>query len=89
MLDHVVITTVGSPRSLPAEELGPVAVREFGEDRVTVVPKLPDAIDAAVAIAERDDDMGAGVLIVGSVMLVAEARILLDADRRKGAGRAR
>jgi dihydrofolate synthase/folylpolyglutamate synthase len=89
VLDHVVITTVGSPRSLPAEELGPVAVREFGEDRVTVVPKLPDAIDTAVAIAERDDDMGAGVLIVGSVMLVAEARILLDADRRKGAGRAR
>jgi len=89
VLDHVVVTTVGSPRSLAAEDLAVVAERVFGEDRVTVAPKLPDAIDAAVAIAERDDDMGAGVLIVGSVILVAEARILLDADRRKGAGRAR
>jgi len=89
ILDHVVVTTVGSPRALAAEDLAVLAARLFGDDRVTVAPKLPDAIDTAVAIAERDDDMGAGVLIVGSVILVAEARILLDADRRKGAGRAR
>ncbi|MGC4174733.1 bifunctional folylpolyglutamate synthase/dihydrofolate synthase [Demequina sp.] len=89
VLDHVVLTTVGSPRAIAAEDLEGLAKRLFGDDRVTVAPKLPDAIDAAAAIAERDDDMGAGVLIVGSVILVAEARILLDADRRKGAGRAR
>jgi len=89
VLDHVVVTNVGSPRALAAEDLGVIATTVFGEDRVSVAPKLPDAIDEATAIAERDTDMGAGVLIVGSVILVAEARILLDADRRKGAGRAR
>ena len=89
ILDHVVVTQSQSPRAIPAEELAELAVAAFGEDRVSVAAALPDAIDAAVAIAERDDDMGAGVLVVGSVTLVADARILMDADRRKGAGRAR
>jgi dihydrofolate synthase/folylpolyglutamate synthase len=89
LLDHVVVTQSSSPRAIPAEELAGIAAQQFGEDRVSVTESLPDAIDAAVAIAERDDDMGAGVLVVGSVTLVADARILMDADRRKGAGRAR
>jgi dihydrofolate synthase/folylpolyglutamate synthase len=88
-LDHVVVTQSQSPRAIPAEELAELAAAAFGEDRVSVATRLPDAIDLAVAIAERDDDMGAGVLVVGSVTLVADARILMDADRRKGAGRAR
>jgi dihydrofolate synthase/folylpolyglutamate synthase len=89
VLDHVVVTNVASPRSLDAEALGAIASGIFGEDRVTVAASLPDAIDAATAVAERDHDMGGGVLIVGSVLLVAEARILLGADKRKGSGRAR
>jgi len=89
ILDHVVITEVGSPRTLSAEDLATAASGIFGEDRVSVAAKLPDAIDEATAIAERDHDMGAGVLVVGSVILVAEARVLLGADKRKGAGRAR
>ncbi len=88
-LDHIVITASSSPRAIPADELGTPAVEVFGEDRVTIEPRLPDAIDAAVQRAERDHDMGAGVLVVGSVTLVADARILLDADKRKGAGQAR
>ena len=37
----------------------------------------PDAIDAAVEIAEAEGLGGAGVLITGSIVTVAEARTLL------------
>ncbi len=42
---------------------------------------VPSALDTAVQLAERDDDMGGGVLVVGSITLVADARILLGADK--------
>ena len=89
VLDHVVITEVGSPRTLSAEDLARIARGIFGEDRVTIEAKLPNAIDAATGIAERETDLGAGVIIVGSVLLVAEARTLLEADRPKGIGHIR
>ena len=89
LLDHVVITVVDSPRSRDPEELATIASGIFGEDRVTVQAKLPNAIDAATGIAERETDLGAGVIIVGSVLLVAEARMLLEADRPKGIGHIR
>jgi dihydrofolate synthase/folylpolyglutamate synthase len=85
----VVITASNSPRAIPAEDLAGVARDVFGEDRVSVASDLPDAIDRAVQIAEGVHDMGSGVLIVGSVTLIADARIMLNADKRKGAGRAR
>lgn len=88
-LDHVVVTASSSPRAIPADELAAIARDVFGEDRVTEATSLPDAIDAAVQIAERDDDLGAGVLVVGSITLVADTRILTGADRRKGSGKAR
>ena len=84
LLDHVVITVVDSPRSRDPEELATLASAIFGEERVSVAPNLASAIDKATGIAELDDDIGAGVLIVGSVMLVAQARVLLEADRRPG-----
>ncbi len=89
VLDHVVVTQSSSPRAVPAEDLARAAVLQFGEDRVSVEANLPSAIDLAVTRAEADSDMGAGVLVVGSVTLVADARLLVNADRRKGAGRAR
>ena len=52
----------------------------FGEDRVTVAADMPDAIEAAVALAEADVEgelSGVGVLITGSVVTVADARKLL------------
>lgn len=88
-LEHVVVTAATGPRAIPADELGELASRVFGPDRVTVAVDLPDAIDRAVQLAERDHDIGAGVLVAGSVLLVAEARILLGADQRKGTGQAR
>jgi dihydrofolate synthase/folylpolyglutamate synthase len=78
--DAVVVTRNSSTRTMPPEKLGALAVEVFGEDRVRVEPELPDAIAAAVALAESDMDGelgGVGVVITGSVMTVADARKLL------------
>ena len=49
----------------------------FGEDRVHAVERLDDAIDLAVQRAESEEQYGAGVLVTGSITMVADARILL------------
>ena len=59
-----------------------VATEVFGEDRVSVVPDLADAIDRAATLAEAgeaiESSIGAGaVLVTGSVIMVGEARTLL------------
>jgi dihydrofolate synthase/folylpolyglutamate synthase len=55
------------------------AVEVFGEDRVTVSPRLDDALEEAVALAEEgaEDLGGIGVLVTGSVVLAGAARVLL------------
>ncbi|WP_370291654.1 folylpolyglutamate synthase/dihydrofolate synthase family protein [Nocardioides sp.] len=83
-LDHVVVTRNSTDRALSAERLGELAVEVFGEDRVSVVPSLADAIDAAAALAEADsrDALSSGaVLVTGSVVTVGEARALLGGPR--------
>jgi dihydrofolate synthase/folylpolyglutamate synthase len=78
IMNHVVITRVASTsRGMQAEALGEVAAEVFGTSRVTVVPRLDDAIDRAVALAEEDGVGSPGVLITGSVVAVGEARTLL------------
>jgi dihydrofolate synthase / folylpolyglutamate synthase len=83
VLDEVVITESTSARSMPADELGAVAVEVFGSDRVEVVRRLDDAIDSAVRLAEDEGDHlgGAGVLVTGSIVTVGEARGLLRGER--------
>ena len=49
----------------------------FGEDNIHVAEKLDDALEWAVERAEANDDLAGGVLVTGSITLVAEARILL------------
>ena len=53
---------------MPADELGELAAEIFGAERVTVAPRLDDAIETAVNLAEADDVGGSGVLITGSVV---------------------
>jgi dihydrofolate synthase / folylpolyglutamate synthase len=78
VMNQVVITQVASTsRGLPAEKLGELAEEIFGASRVTVVPRLDDAIERAVALAEADVVGSAGVLISGSVIAISEARALL------------
>ena len=83
-LAHVVCTQNSTERAMPAEELAVVAAEVFGEDRVTVEPRLADAIDAAAGLAEAQSgsSIGAGgVLITGSVITVGEARSMLRRRR--------
>ncbi|MDG4764799.1 bifunctional folylpolyglutamate synthase/dihydrofolate synthase [Solwaraspora sp. WMMD406] len=78
--DAVVVTTNTSPRAMPLAQLADAAVEAFGEDRVQVAQTMPDAIEAAVVLAEADVDgelTGVGVLVTGSVVTVADARRLL------------
>ncbi len=87
ILAEVVITEVASSvRATPVDELAATARSVFGPDRVRVERRLPDAIDAAVQAAEGASERGAGVIVTGSVLLIAEARTLLGLDRARGAG---
>jgi dihydrofolate synthase/folylpolyglutamate synthase len=82
LADEVVVTQNGSSRALAADELAARAVEVFGVDRVTVEPRLDDAIETAVRLAEDVDDgvlAGVGVLVTGSVVTAGEARTLLGA----------
>jgi dihydrofolate synthase/folylpolyglutamate synthase len=79
-VDAVVVTTNSSTRAMPVEELAALAADVFGEERVTAAASMPDAIEAAVALAESDvqgELSGVGVLVTGSVVTVADARRLL------------
>ena len=85
VLARVIVTASRSPRSLQAEDLAVVARAVFGDDRVGVEPNLPTAIDRAVALSESGSERAGGVVVTGSIALVAEARILLGADRGRDA----
>ena len=85
-LAHVVVTQNSTPRAMSAAALGRVATEVFGEDRVSVVPDLAEAIDRATTLAEAgeavDVSIGAGaVLVTGSVVTVGEARAMLKGRR--------
>ncbi len=81
VVDEVVVTTNGSPRAMGVDELAAVARDVVGEERLHVEPRLPDAIEAAVAMAEEvsagaERISGAGVVITGSVATAGVARTL-------------
>lgn len=78
LLDEIVVTRNSSPRSLDPERLSNVAQHIFGEDRVHVEPRLDDAIDRAVGLAEEGGEFGGtGVLVTGSVVTAGDAVHLL------------
>ena len=79
VLDEVVVTRTTSPRAMDPEDLGALAREVFDEDRVHVATSLPEALQVAVDLAEREGDLGTGVLATGSVTMAAEARTLLGA----------
>jgi dihydrofolate synthase/folylpolyglutamate synthase len=89
VLSEIVVTTNSSPRAMPAEELAELARDIFGEDRVYVEPRLDDAIEAAVALADEAEAATAGdadglrglgtaaILVTGSVVTAGDAQLLL------------
>ena len=79
---HLICSQNSSPRCMPAEELATVAREIFGEDRVSVAPRLEDAIEQAATLAEAGDAFGGplgsgAVLVTGSVVTVGESRALV------------
>ena len=82
VLDEVVVTAARGVRAMSADAVADVARGVFGEDRVHVRPDLADAVESAVALAgtgSGGDEVAAGVVVTGSIYLVAEARRMLGA----------
>ncbi|MGK5496432.1 bifunctional tetrahydrofolate synthase/dihydrofolate synthase [Streptomyces sp. URMC 125] len=79
---EVVVTRNATTRAMDVDELAALAVEVFGEERVQVEPRLDDALEAAITLAEEEGEYaGAGVLVTGSVFTVGETRLLLGKDR--------
>ena len=76
VLDEIVVTRTRSARATDPERLGELATEIYGEDRVFVVPSLPEALDRAAELADEGGVAG-GVLATGSVVTAAEVRALL------------
>ena len=86
VMAQIVCTQNSSDRSMPAAELGELAEDIFGEDRVHMTPRLDDALELAIGMAESaegyEEALGSGgVLVTGSVVTVGEARVLLGHER--------
>ncbi|MCL2849655.1 MAG: bifunctional folylpolyglutamate synthase/dihydrofolate synthase [Micrococcales bacterium] len=77
LLAEIVVTWAGGPRAMDPDDLAVVAHDVFGPDRVHVEPRLDDALDLAVQRCEGEVDRGSAVLVTGSILLVAQARVLL------------
>ncbi|MFD7309875.1 bifunctional folylpolyglutamate synthase/dihydrofolate synthase [Promicromonospora sp. NPDC059942] len=81
VIAEIVVTRNSSDRSAEPEDLAEVARDVFGEDRVHVADRLDEALQIAADLAEADETAGAavgtGVLVTGSVVTVADARILV------------
>ena len=84
-VDEIVVTQNCSDRARAGRRAGGRPPwRSSAPDRVTVEPRLDDAIETAVRLAEDTGDdvlAGAGVLVTGSVVTAGEARVLLGGGR--------
>ena len=76
--DAVVCVPIDSPRAMDVDDLGEIAREVYGADRVVVSQQLGEGVAQAVALSEGHDTplTASGVLVVGSVVLAAEARAL-------------
>lgn len=93
-VEDLCLTQSDSPRAIPAGELAQLALDAgWPEDDLFATESLPDAIEWAVGRAEAVEGggadasgLGGGVLITGSITLVAEARELLGAPAGGSSG---
>lgn len=85
VLSEIVLTRNASPRAMAPEDLAELARDIFGDERVTVSPRLDDAVETAVGLVEEvsepgDAMSGGGVLVTGSVVTAGEARALFGKE---------
>ncbi|AYD89527.1 bifunctional folylpolyglutamate synthase/dihydrofolate synthase [Actinomyces lilanjuaniae] len=79
--DAVVCVPIASERAMDVEDLAEVAREVYGQDRVSLAHDLAEGVDLAATLAEGTDApaTSSGVVIVGSVLLAAQARALFGA----------
>ncbi|HLR45402.1 MAG TPA: folylpolyglutamate synthase/dihydrofolate synthase family protein [Brevibacterium sp.] len=83
--DRVIVTQTLSDRAMDAADLAVVAAEWFDEDDVIVRPTVKDALERAldladVAEAAAGERARAGIVVTGSVLTVAEVRVLMGRD---------
>jgi len=76
VLNEIVVSRTTSPRAMNPDRLGRIATEIYGEDRVSIIDNLPDALDHAAELADEGGVAG-GVLATGSITTAAEVRMLL------------
>ncbi|MFD2079591.1 dihydrofolate synthase / folylpolyglutamate synthase [Actinopolymorpha cephalotaxi] len=79
VLSRIVVTQNSTARAMPAAELAEIAMDIFGEERVSLAPRLDEALDLGMRLAEEEASAlgSGGVLVTGSVITAGEARVLL------------
>ncbi|MER5391693.1 folylpolyglutamate synthase/dihydrofolate synthase family protein [Saccharopolyspora sp. NPDC002686] len=85
VVEEVVLTKTSSPRAMDPDALAAVAKDIFGPDRIVVEPRLDDAVETAIQLAEETEEpgeavSGGGVVITGSVVTAGEARALFGKE---------
>lgn len=82
--EAIVVTEIDSVRAMSTTEIADIATDVFGEERVSVEENLAEAISRAVDLAETADPNAiapASVVVIGSIMLAAEARKVLGVSK--------
>lgn len=80
LVDHFVVTQSSSDRAVPPRDLAGIVERIAGPDRTTVAENL----DLAWSLATNLAGESGGVVITGSITLVAEAMELAEDRREEG-----
>ncbi|GAA4859193.1 bifunctional tetrahydrofolate synthase/dihydrofolate synthase [Saccharopolyspora rosea] len=85
VVEEIVLTRNSSPRAMDPDELAGLAKDIFGPDRIVVEPRLDDAVETAIQLAEETSDpgesvSGGGVVITGSVVTAGEGRALFGKE---------
>ena len=76
-VDQFVVTTAPSDRGVDPDDLAATVVGVVGADRVSVEPDLGRALEEARQLAEEAPDGEGGVVVFGSITLVARTLELL------------
>lgn len=79
IVDAVIVTETTSPRATPVEELAAAAREVWGPDRVSVAKDVAQAMEMATSMALASGPE-AGVLVAGSITLVAAARRVVQRE---------
>ena len=85
--DRVIVTQALSERAMESQDLADAAQEWFDADDVTVTATVKDALMRAIDLADTAEAAAgerarAGIVVTGSLLTVAEARVLLGAGER-------